>query len=220
MFNPPEQRLGSCLGEPQPTGRALQNGLLGCQRPGPADHLPMADAGRCCLPEALPTQLSLAPWMSAQGAWWGVGSRLHDLSTHTIKQGSKTTCPISEPPHSIWLVEGQALGPILSLSRSSCVILNTSVDLSGPRLDVHKKGFVWLCGLQNVPALQSMSWGQGMVFMSLVCSAHWHLLSPIQDVAPAVWGIWCYCHGRSEQSCHLSKLKEQSAGRPSTVCPS
>lgn len=98
--------------------------------------------------------------------------RLHDLPIHTIKQGPETVCPISEPPHSIWLVEGQALGPILSLSRSSRVVLDTSVDLSRPQLEVYEKGFVQLCGLQNVPALQSMTWGQSMVFMTLVCSVH------------------------------------------------
>lgn len=55
----------------------------------------------------------------------------------------------SKMPHNIQLVECQSLGPILLLSRSDCIMLDTSVDLSGTQLHIHKKGFVWLSDLQE-----------------------------------------------------------------------
>lgn len=55
----------------------------------------------------------------------------------------------SEMPHDISLVACQAIGPTVSLSRENCVMLDTSVDLSGPQLYVHRKVFAWLPGLQE-----------------------------------------------------------------------
>ena len=135
---------------------------------GHAYHLPMADAGGCCLPGVLP---ATAVINSTGERPVRTGGQAAYLSTHTIKRGPKTTCQVSELLHSPWLVEGQAPGPVLSLSRSSGVVLDTLVHLSGPQLYVHKKGYVWLQGLQKRPSSPVYDLGRAYGFLSLVCSA-------------------------------------------------
>lgn len=112
-------------------------------------------------------------------------------------------------PQNIQLVERQALGPILSLSRANCVSLDTSVDLSAPQLYVHKKGFVWLYGLKE----RSSS-----TFHNLRIGYGFYKPALLWTLAPRVFYMGCWLSSRGtavgimdsqQQSGHLPILRDR-----------